>query len=145
MNSPESVSEKLKKFIYGGQPIKAVLVIRIMVGAVFLSEGIQKFLFSEELGSGRFAKIGIPVPEFFGPFVGAIEIVFGSLVLFGVYMRLAVIPLLIIILVAILTTKVPTLVQEGFWKMAHDIRNDWSMLMGIIFLLIAGSGKRSKS
>jgi len=39
---------------------KAMLLIRILVGWVFLSEGIQKFLFPESLGVGRFVKIGIP-------------------------------------------------------------------------------------
>jgi uncharacterized membrane protein YphA (DoxX/SURF4 family) len=42
---------------------KAVLLIRILVGWVFLSEGIQKFLFLDSLGVGRFVKIGIPWPQ----------------------------------------------------------------------------------
>lgn len=52
-----------------------------MVGAVLLSEGIQKFLFPGQLGAGRFVKIGLPMPEVLGPFVGTFEIVCGSLVL----------------------------------------------------------------
>jgi uncharacterized membrane protein YphA (DoxX/SURF4 family) len=48
----------------------STILIRLMVGAVFLSEGIQKFLFADKLGSGKFAKIGLPNPEFLGPFVG---------------------------------------------------------------------------
>lgn len=121
----------------------AILVIRIMVGLVFLSEGIQKFLFPAIRGSGRFEKIGIPFSEFFGPFVGVNEILFGTLVLLGLFTRLAVLPLLCIMAVAIMTTKVPTLLNEGFWQMAHDIRNDWSMVMGLVFLLWAGPGPRS--
>ena len=39
---------------------KAVLLILILVGWVFLSEGIQKFLFPDSLGVGRFIKMGIP-------------------------------------------------------------------------------------
>ena len=39
----------------------AVLLIRLMVGAVFVSEGIQKFLFPAALGVGRFTKIRYPV------------------------------------------------------------------------------------
>jgi hypothetical protein len=42
---------------------KAILLIRILVGWVFLSEGIQKFLFPDSLGVGRFVKIGIPWPQ----------------------------------------------------------------------------------
>jgi putative oxidoreductase len=80
------------------------LLIRSMVGAVFLSEGIQKFLFPDKLGTGRFEKIGLPNPEFLGPFVGSFEIICGSLVLIGLVTRLAAIPLIIVMLVAIATS-----------------------------------------
>lgn len=114
-----------------------------MVGAVFVSEGIQKFLFPDKLGSGRFAKIGLPIPEFFGPFVGTFEIACGSLVLMGLFTRLAAIPLIIIMLVAIATTKADALANDGFWEMMHGSRTDWSMLLGSIFLLIKGGGRWS--
>ncbi|MDZ7647807.1 MAG: DoxX family protein [Cytophagales bacterium] len=119
------------------------VLIRLMVGAVFLSEGIQKFLFADKLGSGRFEKIGLPVPEFFGPFVGSFEIICGSLVLFGFLTRLASIPLIIIMLVAIATTKAEGLANDGFWEMMHGSRTDWAMLLGGFFLLIKGGGKWS--
>ena len=119
------------------------VVIRLMVGAVFLSEGIQKFLFLSELGVGRFAKIGIPVPEFMAPLVGMFEIVCGILVIVGLLTRLAAIPLLFIILTAIFTTKFPLLLDKGFWAMAHEARTDWSMLLGSIFLLVMGAGRWS--
>jgi len=117
-----------------------IILIRLMVGAVFLSEGIQKFLFSESLGVGRFIKIGIPAPEVMAPFVGVVEIVCGMLVLLGLFTRLAAIPLIINMLVAIATTKIPILLEKGFWAMAHESRTDWSMLLGSIFLLIVGAG-----
>jgi putative oxidoreductase len=119
------------------------ILIRLMVGAVFLSEGIQKFLFPDKLGSGRFEKIGLPNPEFLGPFVGTFEILCGSFVLIGLLTRLASIPLLIIMLVAIATTKAEVLANDGFWEMMHGSRTDWAMLLGSIFLLIKGGGKWS--
>lgn len=122
---------------------KSTILIRLMVGAVFLSEGIQKFLFPGSLGTGRFKKIGIPDPEFFGPFVGSFEVTCGLLILIGLFTRMAAIPLIIIMLVAITTTKVPLLASEGIWKMLHDSRTDWAMLLGSIFLLIRGGGKWS--
>jgi putative oxidoreductase len=121
----------------------AVLLIRLMVGGIFLSEGIQKFLYAEKVGAGRFARIGLPAPEVLGPLVGATEIVFGSLVLAGLLTRLAVLPLLIIMAVAVWSTKIPILMNDGFWKMAHDSRNDTCMVLGSLFLLIAGAGKLS--
>jgi len=118
----------------------SVLLIRLVVGAVFLSEGIQKFLFPNELGVGRFIKIGIPAPQAMASFVGLVEIVCGTLIILGLLTRLAAIPLIINILVAISTTKVPMLMRSGFWAMAHEARTDFSMLLGSIFLLIVGAG-----
>ena len=118
----------------------AVILVRLMVGAVFVSEGIQKFLYSAEVGAGRFAKIGLPSPEILAPFVGCFEIVCGTLVLLGLLTRLAAIPLIVIMLTAIYTTKIPILLEQGFWKMAHEARTDWSMLLGSLFLLIVGGG-----
>lgn len=119
------------------------ILIRLMVGVVFLSEGIQKFLFPDQLGAGRFAKIGLPEPELLGPFVGSVEIICGSLVLAGLLTRLASIPLIIIMLVAMASTKAAVLASEGFWEMMHGSRTDWAMLLGGIFLLMEGGGKWS--
>ncbi len=119
---------------------KAIILIRLAVGAVFLSEGIQKFLFPDALGVGRFVKIGIPAPGVMAPFVGVVEVVFGTMIILGLLTRLAAIPLLIDICVAIATTKVPMLLKEGFWKTAHEMRTDYAMLLGLAFLLLAGAG-----
>ena len=131
----------------------ATIIIRLLVGWVFLSEGIQKFLFPAALGAGRFEKIGIPWPEVMGPFVGIVEIVGGSLLLLGLLTRLAAFILLINISVAILSTKIPILLGHGywlfslpglksygFWSMAHEARTDFSMFVGLSFLLIVGAG-----
>ena len=122
---------------------KALLLIRILVGWVFVSEGIQKFVFRAQLGVGRFAKIGIPFPHVLAPFVGSIEIVCGSLLLVGLLTRLAAVPLLGVILVAILTTKLPMIAKTGLWSMLHEARADFSMLLGLVFLLITGAGTLS--
>lgn len=114
-----------------------------MVSFVFLSEGIQKFLFPASRGAGRFADIGLPQPELLGTLVGSFEILCGSLILIGFLTRIASLPLIVIMLVAIATTKVELLTSEGFWEMLHASRTDWAMLLGSIFLLIRGSGKWS--
>jgi len=131
----------------------ATVLVRVMAGSVFLSEGIQKFLYPEELGAGRFAKIGIPSPEIMGPFVGGCEIVCGALLIIGLLTRLAAIVLLIDITVAIVSTKIPLLLghgywgfslmklpRYGFWSMMHEARTDFSMWLGLLFLLIVGAG-----
>ncbi|HEY6272535.1 MAG TPA: DoxX family membrane protein, partial [Terriglobales bacterium] len=83
----------------------ATVVIRVLVGGVFLLEGIKKFLFVEQWGAGRFSRIGIAAPSIMGPFVGAVEMVCGLLLLAGLLTRLAAIPLIIDISVAIWSTK----------------------------------------
>ena len=131
----------------------SVILIRFLVGAVFLAEGIQKFLFPAEVGAARFARIGIPAPDLMGLFVGVVEILGGSLLLLGLLTRLAAIPLIINMMVAIISTKIPILLGHGFWGfslrqlpyygfwgMAHEARTDFSMLLGSLFLLIVGGG-----
>jgi uncharacterized membrane protein YphA (DoxX/SURF4 family) len=131
---------------------RAVVLIRLMVGIVFLSEGIQKFLYPAELGAGRFAKIGIPSPEVMGPFVGAAEVVCGALVLLGFFVRPAATVLLIDISVALLTTKLPILLGEavgpfslpklpryGLWSSLHEARVDLCMWLGSLFLILVSA------
>ena len=121
----------------------ATWLVRLMVGGVFLSEGVQKFLYPAALGIGRFAKIGIPWPAFSAPFDGAFEIGCGLLVVLGLATRFAAIPLIIDIAVAIISTKFPILARSGFWHAAHESRTDVCMLLGAAFLLIVGAGPRS--
>ena len=130
------------------------ILIRLLVGlVVFFPEGIQKLAFPGILGAGRFAKIGIPFPEQMGPFVGVVETICGALIIFGLLTRLAAIPLIVIMIVAIVSTKIPILLghdfwifhlpnltRYGFWSMMHKARADFCMLLGSIYLLIEGAG-----
>jgi putative oxidoreductase len=120
---------------------------------VFFPEGIQKLVFPAILGAGRFANIGIPYPELLGPFVGVVEIFCGALIILGLLTRLAAIPLIVVMIIAIVSTKIPILLghdfwifhtpkisRYGFWSMAHEARDDFAMLLGSIYLLIEGGG-----
>jgi putative oxidoreductase len=134
-----AMSVSLRRLLASEAPA-AVLLIRLLVGAVFVSEGLQKFLFPAELGVGRFTKIGLPSPAMLAPFVGGVEIVGGLLLLLGLFTRLASVAIIIDMIVAIATTKIPMLLKDGVWKMAHEARTDWSMLLGALFLLLVGAG-----
>ena len=130
------------------------ILIRLLVGlVVFFPEGIQKLTFPAILGSGRFTNIGIPYPDIMGPFVGIVETICGALIILGFFTRLAAIPLIIIMVVAIISTKLPILLgrdfwifhvpklpRYGFWSMAHEARADFNMLLGSLYLLIEGAG-----
>jgi uncharacterized membrane protein YphA (DoxX/SURF4 family) len=121
---------------------RAVLV-RLVVGLIFLTEGIQKYLFPQLLGTGRFLTIGFSNPSFWAYFTGTFEIICGSLILLGLITRLASVPLIIIMITAFITTKWPILMTKGFWPWAHEYRTDFAMILLLIYLLIYGSGSWS--
>ncbi len=134
-------------------PLRSVSLIRLAVGAVFFFEGVQKFMLPDELAAGRFAKIGLPWPQFTGPFVGGVEVVCGALMVIGWFTRPAALALLIDISVAIVSTKIPILLghgfagftlsklpRYGFLSMMHEARTDFAMWLGLLFLLIVGAG-----
>lgn len=119
----------------------SVILVRLIVGWLF--QGLQKFLFPATLGVGRFTQIGIPDPQIMAPFVGVVEILCGALLVIGLFTHLAAIPLLIVISVAVWTTKIPILMKQGFWPVTHEARTDFCMVFGLIFLLIVGAGRLS--
>lgn len=120
-----------------------LFLVRFLVGWVFLSEGIQKFLYPSALGAGRFLRIGIPLPAFTGPFVAFVETACGILLIAGLLTTLAAIPLLIDIGVAIATTKIPFLLKHGFWAAMHEARTDFCMFVGLLAILLLGAGRLS--
>lgn len=130
------------------------LLIRLMVGTVFLSEGLQKFIYPASRGSGRFEAIGFPMHELLGYSVGGVEVICGLAILVGLMTRRAALLTLLIMLVALLTTKLPILLghgwgpfgvrelsRYGFWSMAHEMRTDWAMLLGSAYLVLMGGGR----
>lgn len=132
------------------------ILVRLLLAGVFIPEGIQKLIFPDALGAGRFAKIGIPYPDIMGPFVGWVELICGLMILIGWFSRAAAVPLIVIMIVAIISTKMPILLGQdwlifklreldtyGFWSMAHETRTDWAMLLGAAFILLSGSGRWS--
>lgn len=126
----------------------AVILIRLYVGAVFLSEGVLKFLRPEQLGTGRFDKAGIPAPGFLPPLDGLFEIGCGLLVLAGLLTRLAVVPMIVNMIGALAITKLPILWgdaalfngKSGWWDFSHESRTDFAQLCGSLFLLFVGAG-----
>ena len=120
-----------------------VLIARLLVGIVFLTEGIQKFLFPAILGAGRFEHIGFSNPEFWASFTGVFEVGCSIFILFGFLTRPAAIPLLIIMITAFITTKIPILNNHGFWNFMHEYRTDFCMTLLLLFILYYGEGRIS--
>jgi len=137
------IMKKIKSIIFTTFNDYRSVLPRLIVGLVFLSEGIQKFLFPETIGTARFETIGFTNPAFLSSFVATFEITCGILMLIGLLVRLAAIPLLTIMFTAIITTKIPILIEKGFWSMAHAARTDFAMLILNVFILFYGAGKLS--
>lgn len=134
---------RYRKWLWSTSLDNKVLFVRTVVGLIFLSEGIQKILFPELLGTGRFIKIGFSEPAFWANFTALFEIVCGGLVIIGFCTRIATIPLLVIMIVAFITTKWPMFLNKGFWITAHEYRTDFAMTLLLIYLLFSGGGRWS--
>jgi uncharacterized membrane protein YphA (DoxX/SURF4 family) len=132
----------------------ATLLLRLMAGGVFLSEGILKFVYTNQ-GVGRFTKLGFPWPHFTATFVGGLEIVGGLLLLAGLLTRIAALPFIVEMVVAILATKIsvylgtsplplpPAPPKIGFWAVMHETRSDYAQLLTVAFLMLSGPGRWS--
>lgn len=141
--------------LFATEAPRSTVLIRAAVGlAVFVPEGVQKLVFPDVLGAGRFAAIGIPLPAVTGPFVGVIELLCGALIALGWRTRLASVPLIVVMIVALVSTKVPILLgadvwifrlteeagRTGFWAAQHAARTDMAMLLSLLFLSLVGAG-----
>jgi putative oxidoreductase len=129
----------------------AIILIRLMAGGVFLWEGILKFVYHNQ-GGGRFALIGIPLPETMATFVALLEIVGGLLLISGLFTRWIAVPFIVEMLVAMLSTKIAMYLgtsplplpavppKTGPWAVLHEIRSEYAQLMSVTFLLFVGPG-----
>jgi putative oxidoreductase len=133
----------IKRYIFSTADDNKLIFIRLIVGLIFISEGIQKFLSLEIYGSAFFNEIGFQNAFFWAYFTGTFEVFCGILLLLGYLTRLASIPLMAIMITAFVKTKLPLLVGKGFWIFAHEYRIDFSMTILLILLFIHGAGKWS--
>ncbi len=120
-----------------------VILIRILVGWIFLSQGVQRFLFPETRGSGLFEHHRIPLPELSAPVVGGFEIVCALLVLAGLGVRIAIFPLITLGFLSITRVKLPILLSQGFWPGVNVLRVDVALLLCGFYLMWVGGGKGS--
>ncbi|MEP6676200.1 MAG: DoxX family protein [Ferruginibacter sp.] len=131
-----------------------ILILRLMAGGVFLSEGILKFVYVNQ-GLGRFTKLGFPMPELTANFVATTEIIGGLFLLLGIFTRVTAFWFILEMIIAILSTKIslylgtsplplpPAPPKIGIWAVLHETRSDYAQLLVCLFLLIEGAGKKS--
>jgi putative oxidoreductase len=131
----------LRFFLEPPQDPASILLIRLAVGLIFLSQGILKFI-DPATGLLRFTKIGFTPASFTAHFVATLAILSGVLVLLGLATRPATIPLPAVISIAMVTTKIPEFFRptQGGWYSVSDARADFAMPCSLIFLLATGGG-----
>jgi len=134
---------RLTKLILSTENDNKIIFLRSVVGLIFIIEGILKFLYLEVYGPSLFNEIGFKYAFFWAYFTGAFEILCGFLVLIGLFTRIASIPLLIIMIIALITTKLPLLASRGFWTFAHEYQLDLTLTILLILLIIYGGGRWS--
>jgi uncharacterized membrane protein YphA (DoxX/SURF4 family) len=126
-----------------------MILIRTIVGLVFVLEGVLKFAQPDAMGVGRFAAIGLPMPNLLAPLVGGVEIGCGAAILLDFFAGDAAIFLLVVIFAALITTKIPIMLGRplgpftlqklnnyGWLTFFHEARLDLSMIFGLLAIAI---------
>jgi putative oxidoreductase len=113
----------------------APLLGRLGVGLVFLSTGWGKVHNIEKV-TGFFTSLGIPAPHFQAFLVGYSELLCGAALVVGLLTRLATIPLLVSMVVAILTAKLPEL--HGLFDLVGF--DEFTYLVVLLMVAILGPG-----
>jgi putative oxidoreductase len=111
---------------------------RWTVGWVFVLSGWGKLHALEEVIQ-YFAELGIPRPELQAPFAAGTELVCGALVLVGLGTRVAGVPLIVVMTVAILTAQREHVASVG------DLFGliEWGYVALLVWLGVAGPGPLS--
>lgn len=145
---------RLTHAVFRADAHSAVLLIRLAVAVTFLVAGARKFMDPERTGE-NFANIGFPAAQALATMVGTFELLCGILVLVGLATRAAAVPLMVIMLVALIATKLPILVggpvgpfsgpsgSTGLMPFLNQSRLDLTMLFAATFLLLVGAGRIS--
>jgi putative oxidoreductase len=116
----------------------APLLARLTLGVVFTSTGWGK-LHNLDKVSAFFAELKIVAPGFNAGLVAWVELVGGMLLLLGLLSRLAAVPLIVTMVVAICTAKASEI--HGLSDLFGLI--EWTYLVLLAWIALAGSGKAS--
>ena len=114
------------------------LMLRLVFGYFWLETGWAK-LHNLTFFSGRFVEWGIPFPTFSATLSGATDLVGGALLILGLGTRLAAIPMIVNMLVALAVVVLP-----GISTLDEFVELDEVLYVAVLaWLLLAGPGKAS--
>ncbi|WP_072889345.1 DoxX family protein [Ornithinibacillus halophilus] len=116
------------------------------VGFIFIASGVKKLLDPNFIN--LFYNLGLPYPSTTLFIVAIVELACGALIVAGLYVRKATIPLLVIMVGAILLTKLPILFTQDvpfihvIVQFAFDARLDIVATILLLLLYQHVPGKR---
>jgi putative oxidoreductase len=114
------------------------LLSRVVIGVVFTQSGWGK-LHNLEQVTRFFASLGVPHPELQAPFVASVELGCGALVLAGLATRLAAIPLIGTMVVALATALRSDITDTG----ALFGLSEFLYIVLLVQLAVGGAGPLS--
>lgn len=111
---------------------------RLTLGVIFIGSGWGKLQNLAKV-TEFFGELGIPAPAFNAVLVSSAELVCGALLLIGLLSRLAAIPLMVTMTVAILTAK-----RDALHSLADLVGfEEWTYIVLALWIAVAGAGPLS--
>lgn len=133
--------EKIRTFVLGTARCCApfaVLLARVSAGYIFVESGWGK-LHNLERVTQFFTQLGIPFANIQAPFVAGVELVAGAMVLAGLFARVASVPLIGTMVVAILTAKMSDVAGVSDFFMLPE----FLLILVFLWIFTSGAGKLS--
>jgi putative oxidoreductase len=141
MTKPSPLFDSLfRQALAASQPLQFIgpLLARLTVGVVFLTSGWGKVHNLEQV-TEFFTELGIPAPGFHAVFVSNVELICGTLLCLGLATRVAAVPLVCTMVVAIFTAKWSEL--EGLTDLLGT--SEFAYVAVLCWLVLAGPGRAS--
>jgi putative oxidoreductase len=116
----------------------ALLIARLTVGVLFVSTGWGKVHNLAKV-TAFFGELHIPAPAFNATLASFTELLCGALLVVGLASRLAALPLMVTMTVAILTAKLEEI--HGLPDLFGEV--EWTYLVLLLIIAVFGPGKAS--
>ncbi len=119
----------------------APLVLRVVIGGLFIWHGIDKFDVGISMIEDMFRMWGVPAPGLTAPLTAVVEIVAGVMLVLGLGTRVAATALSVVMIGALIYVKQDLGIISSEPMPGAEL--DLAMLAGLIAILVLGPGRVS--
>jgi putative oxidoreductase len=120
-----------------GRPF-APLVLRVVLGGLFIWHGIDKFDTGISMIEDMFTMWGVPVPGLTAPLTAIVEIVAGAMLVLGLGTRIAAMALSVVMVGALVYVKQDLGIISSEPMPGAEL--DLAMLAGLVAIIVMGPG-----